>query len=147
MIAGAAVFTVAGEEIDAPAGTIVHVPDPADSRTAVARETPTTVIALGGSPGHAYTPRAWEVNADALPLFERGDYAGAKRVLEQALDEYEEGAAGTLFNLACAEARLGERDDALAHLADAVAQDPRFADFAREDEDLASIRDDPRFPS
>lgn len=143
---GAAVFTVGTEEIDAPAGTIVHVADPALTRKAVAREAPATIVSIGGTPGKAFTPRAWEVNADVLPLFDRGDFAAAKGVLEQALDDYED-TAGTLYNLACAEARLGERDAALAHLSDAIAQDARFVAYARDDEDLASIRDDPRFPA
>jgi hypothetical protein len=40
---------------------------------------------------------------------------------------------------------LGERDAALEHLARAVELHPPFAESAREDDDLASIRDDPRF--
>lgn len=143
---GSAVFTVDGDEIEAPAGTIVHVADPALSRKATARDAPATIVSIGGPPGKAYSPRAWEVNADVLPLFDRGDFAAAKGVLEQALEDYED-TAGTLYNLACAEARLGERDAALAHLSDAVAADARFAEYARSDEDLAAVRDDPRFPA
>ena len=47
---------------------------------------------------------------------------------------------------ACAEARLGEREPALAHLTEAVGIAPRFAELAAADDDLASLRDDPRFP-
>src|SRR4051812_105933 len=32
VVAGRAAFTIDGEEIDAPAGTLVHVPDPASRR-------------------------------------------------------------------------------------------------------------------
>jgi tetratricopeptide (TPR) repeat protein len=144
---GVAVFTVAGEQIEAPAGTLVHVSDPATMRGAVAQQAPATVLAVGAAPGEPFSPRAWELNRDVLPLFERGDYAGAKRTLEQALPAYPDDPAPILFNLACAEARLGEKDEALAHLADAIAREPRFAEYAPSDEDLASLRDDPRFPA
>ena len=146
VVAGRAAFTVGGEEVDAPAGTFVYVREPSVTRKAVAREVPATVLAIGGAPGQAYEPRAWETNAEVLPLFERGQYAEAKRILQDALDDYDDD-AGVLYNLACAEARLGERDAALEHLAAAVARQARFAGYARTDEDLASLRADPRFPS
>ncbi len=144
---GVAVFTVAGERIEAPAGTLVHVPDPATMRGAVAQQAPATVLTVGAPPGQPFSPRAWETNRDILPLFDRADYAGAKRMLEQALTEYPDDPAPILFNLACAEAQLGEKDEALAHLAAAIAHEPRFAGYARDDEDLASLRHDPRFPA
>ena len=61
------------------------MPDPEVKRTAVARDAATTVLAIGGVPGEAYRPRAWETNFEVLDLFERGDHAGAKRVLNEAL--------------------------------------------------------------
>jgi tetratricopeptide (TPR) repeat protein len=143
--AGRATFSVDGKEIDAPAGTLVFVRDPALKRSAVAREAPATVVSMGGAPGQAYAPRAWEVNAEVLPLFESGEYAEAKRLLETALGRYED-KAGTLYNLACAEAQLGERDAALEHIVEAASLDERYAGYAETDDDLASIRDDPRFP-
>ena len=145
--AGSARFVVGDEEIDAPTGTLVHVADPATKRGAIAEETPTTIVSIGATPGEAFSPNAWEVNRDVLPLFERGDHVGVKRVLEQALAEYPDDQAPLLYNLACAEALLGERDEALGHLADCAARDPRYAEYARDDDDLASIRDDPRFPA
>ncbi|HZO62461.1 MAG TPA: hypothetical protein VFB35_05715 [Gaiellaceae bacterium] len=142
---GRATFTVGGDEIDAPAGTVVFVADPAVKRGAVAAE-PTTVLAVGARPGEAYRPRSWETNADVLPLFAEGRYEEVKAVLLPALDRYED--RGTiLYNLACAEAQLGETEDAAAHLAAALEERPDLAALAREDDDLASIRDDPRFPS
>src|SRR6185295_5676833 len=48
---GRAVFTLSGEEVDAPAGTLVYVPDPAVRRGAVATETETVVLVVGGVPG------------------------------------------------------------------------------------------------
>jgi hypothetical protein len=144
---GSAVFTVDGNEIDAPAGTLVYVADPALLRGAVAREAPATIVSMGGTPGKTYTPRAWETNRDVFPLFERGDFAAAKQVLERFLVEYPDDQPLVLYNLACAEAQLGEADAALDHLAEAVVGNPQFAEYAREDDDLAPIRDDPRFPS
>ena len=142
--AGHATFTVDGEEIDAPAGTIVFVRDPAASRGAVARDPGTTVVAVGGKPGEAYRPRAWETNAEVVPLFDRGEHAEAKRMLMDALDRYEDRAA-LYYNLACAEAQLGETGEAFEHLRAALEERPSFAGDAREDDDLAPLRDDPRF--
>ena len=44
VVAGRATFTVDGDEIDAPAGTVVFVRDPAAKRAAVAAEAGTTVL-------------------------------------------------------------------------------------------------------
>jgi hypothetical protein len=57
---GHARFVVGGDEIDAPAGTFVHVPDPAIMRGARALEPGTAVLAIGGEPGVAYTVSKWE---------------------------------------------------------------------------------------
>ncbi len=58
---GHATFTVAGDEIDAPAGTLVFVRDPAVTRSAVAREAGTAVVAIGAQPGTAFEPSDWEL--------------------------------------------------------------------------------------
>ena len=57
---GHVTFTVAGETVEAPAGTFVHVPDPAVVRGAITREPGTTLLAVGGKPGKAYEVSAWE---------------------------------------------------------------------------------------
>ena len=49
------------------------------------------------------------------------------------------------YNVACASALLLKSDHALASLTQAVDLGYRDADFALEDPDLASLRDDPRF--
>jgi hypothetical protein len=141
---GHAVFTVDGEEIDAPSGTVVFVPDPEVKRGAVAHEAATTVLAIGGVPGEAYRPRAWETNFEVLDLFDRGDHAGAKRVLTEALDRYDDHDL-LHYNLACAEAQLGESDAALDHLEEALRERPSFAADARDDPDLTSLRELRRF--
>ena len=144
VVDGHATFRVGGEEIDAPAGTIVFVRDPAVQRGARAKEGGATILTVGAKPGEAFRISPWEVNREIIPLFERGDFAAVKERLESFVEENPE-SAGSLYNLACAEAVLGEKDAALEHLARAVKLHPPFAESAREDDDLASIRDDPRF--
>jgi tetratricopeptide (TPR) repeat protein len=144
--AGRASFTVAGEDVDAPAGTLVFVREPGTTRRAVAQEPGTTVLAIGGRPGDTFRPRAWETNSEVVALLDKGEHAEAKRVLTEALalDVYEDGAS-LLYNLACAEALLGETDSALRHLREAVHERPSFAHDAVDDADLVSLRQDPRF--
>jgi tetratricopeptide (TPR) repeat protein len=144
-VRGRATFTVAGDEIDAPAGTVVFVSDPSLRRKGVLAEPDTVILSVGAAPGQAYEPLGWELNATVLPLFGTGEYAEAKRMLVEGLETWPR-AAGLLYNLACAESRLGETDAALEHLRAAAEIEPRFAEYAREDEDLEAIRSDPRFP-
>src|SRR5215203_2622918 len=54
VVAGQATFTVNGERVDAPAGTVVFVGDPTAKRGAVAEEPGTIVLAIGGKPGEAF---------------------------------------------------------------------------------------------
>jgi hypothetical protein len=141
---GHAVFTVDGEEIDAPAGTMVYLDDPLRRRHAVAKEAGTTVIAIGGVPGK-HEPSPWEFFFPALPAMREGDYASARRILEDALKETD--APVVHYQLSCVEALDGNRERALDELATAVEGAERFREYARTDEDLDSIRDDPRFPT
>ena len=144
VLSGRATFTVDGETIVAAPGAVVFVRDPATKRTAVADEPGTTILAVGGAPGKPYRPRAWEPNRDIFPLFGRGEVAEAKRRLEEELGRWE-GEEVLVYNLACAEARLGETDAAFEHLREAVADRESLAELARGDEDLASLRGDARF--
>jgi len=144
VIAGRATFSVGRERVAAPAGTIVFVRDPGLRREALADEPGTTIVAVGGKAGEAYRPRAWEANADVLPLFDSGEYAKARVLLTAALEAYDDKAV-THYNLACAEAQLGEADAALQHLAAAVQERPSLAADAHIDADLEPIRGDPRF--
>ena len=61
VMTGHAVFTVDGEEIDAPAGTIVFVRDPALIRHARATADGTAILSVGGPVGVPYTISRWEV--------------------------------------------------------------------------------------
>jgi tetratricopeptide (TPR) repeat protein len=143
VIEGAAKFTVDGEERDAPAGTVVFVRDPESMRAAVATADGTTIVSVGGKPGEAYAPRAWEVNMDVFAMFERGEIEEAKAMIVDARERFDD--AALTYNLACAEARLGETDEAFGHLEAALEQRPNLVDLAREDTDLDAIRADPRF--
>jgi hypothetical protein len=142
--AGHAVFTVDGEEVDAPAGTIVYLDDVSQRRHAIAKEAGTTVIAVGGVPGK-HEPSAWEYFFPALPAMREGDYDTARRLLEDGLKEND--APVMHYQLACVEALAGNRDRALDELRIAVDGNDRYREAARTDEDFASIRDDPRFPA
>lgn len=56
---GRATFTVAGDTIEAPAGTFVFVQREA-VRSAVARESGTTLLAIGAPVGEAFRVSDWE---------------------------------------------------------------------------------------
>lgn len=144
VIAGHAAFTVDGEDIDAPAGTFVYLDDPAQRRHAIAKEAGTTVLAIGGVPG-THESSAWEYFFPALPAMREGDYDAARQILEEGLREKD--APVVRYQLACVEALAGNRVRALDELENAVSREPRLAKSAQEDEDFASIRDDPRFPA
>jgi tetratricopeptide (TPR) repeat protein len=145
VLTGRAGFTVAGEEVDAPAGTLVFVRDPATRRAAVAREPDTTVLVVGGTAGKAFEPSPWEAWLEALPLYTAKDFAGAADVMARALERHPDN-PNILYNLACCEALAGRADDALGHLSRAAELDARLREWARDDSDLDSIRGDPRFP-
>jgi len=135
VVRGRARFTVNGEDIDAPAGTIVFLPDPAVKRVAVAVEEGTMVLAVGGKPGEAFTPSAWEWYFQA---YEQPTERGIETMREGIEQEGER--APLYYHLACLEARAGRTDDAKAHLARALELDPRLAEHAQRDDDLKEVR-------
>ena len=60
VVSGHATFRVGGKEIDAPAGTFMHVPDPSTMRGAVAVEAGTVLFVVGGEPGAIFSPSGWD---------------------------------------------------------------------------------------
>ena len=144
VVAGHATFTVDGEEVDAPAGTLVYLDDVAERRQAVAKEPNTTVLAIGGVPG-THDISAWEYFFPALPSMREGEYDQARRILEEGLEEKD--APVLHYQLACVEALAGNRERALDELTIATDGSAQLRQHAKTDEDLASIRDDPRFPA
>jgi tetratricopeptide (TPR) repeat protein len=145
VVRGRAAFVLDGEEVDAPAGSLLFVRDPAVRRHAIAREAGTTVLVLGGVPGRAFEPSPWEAWLEALPHYEAKEYDRAVEVMAAALAQYPDN-PNVLYNLACTEALAGQTEPALAHLRRAVELDERALGWAREDADFTSLRDDPRFP-
>ena len=145
VLSGRATFTVEGEPVDAPAGSLVFVKDPATRRGAVADEAATEILVIGGRPGAAFSVSSWERSAEALRYWTTGDWDGAIDILNGQLAE-DPTNANVLYNLACAESRSGRDSAAIEHLTRAVDLVPRFAELAQTDGDLDAIRGDGRFP-
>ena len=61
VLSGSARFTIAGDELDAPTGMCIHIPDPTAERAAVATAPDTVILSLGGWPGKAFEPSEWEL--------------------------------------------------------------------------------------
>ena len=146
VVSGHATFTVAGEEVDAPAGTLVFVRDPAVRRAAVAHEAGTTLLCVGGRPGRPFRISSWEYSRRAEARVKAGDSEAAVRIMEEVYAERPDDAS-TLYDLACFESLAGHREEALAHLRQAFERDPSMREHARDDTDLDPIRDDPAFPA
>jgi mannose-6-phosphate isomerase-like protein (cupin superfamily) len=143
VLRGQATFELDGERIDAPAGTLVFV-RPGVKRTAFAEEADTTIIAIGGSPGHAYVPFGWELWAPLTPLYKAGEYAEVierGRALIEANPQYGE----LVYNLACCESLAGRTEDAIEHLRQAIAHSEQVRHFAQGDSDFDPIREEPAF--
>ncbi len=144
VVFGHATFTVDGEEIDAPAGTLVYLDDFAQKRHAIAKEPGTTVLAIGGVPGK-HEVSAWEYFFPALAPMREQDYDTARRLLQEGLAE--KNAPVLHYQLACVEALSGNHERAIAELTLAADGSESLRKHAQTDADLASIRDDPRFPT
>jgi quercetin dioxygenase-like cupin family protein len=144
VLKGHARFEIAGETVDAPAGTLVFV-EPGVLRSAFAEEDDTTLVVVGGTPGQLYEDHGFEIWAPFQPLYVEGKYAEAAdraRGPIEARPEY----AGTFYNLACCEALAGRKEDALRHLRHAFERSAdRTREWATGDSDLDSLRDEPEF--
>ena len=141
VLSGRAAFTVGGEEIDAPAGTLVFVGDPSVRRGAHAAEPGSTVLAIGGKAGEPYEVSAWEHFFAAIPHARAGEWERAAKTVAAGLPRYADNPA-LLYNLGCYEARAGRRKDAVEHVRRALELDPKLREVAVDDEDLDSIRVD-----
>lgn len=144
VVRGGARFVVDGEEIDAPAGTLVFLHEPSSRREATATEDGTVVMAFGGVPGAAGPVSAWEWAFAAAPHVQAGDFDAAYEATSRALEDHPDD-ANTHFNLACWAARAGRADTAFEHLRIALRNDERARRWAQEESDLDPIRADPRF--
>jgi tetratricopeptide (TPR) repeat protein len=146
VLAGHARFTIDGEELDAPAGTVVFLPDPAARRVAVAERDGTTVLAVGSDPARLYEPSSWEDRFVAEDQSTRGDHDAAVATLRAALPRHP-GDPALHYNLGCYLARGGRHDEALAELRRAADADPdKVRGWADGDADLDPLRAMEGFP-
>ena len=61
VLSGRARFAVAGDDVDAPAGTLVYVEDPAAERVAFATQEGTVVLSVAAAAaGEAFAPSGWD---------------------------------------------------------------------------------------
>lgn len=145
VLSGRATFTLDGETLDAPSGTVVFVRDPEVTRHARAEEPGTTVLAIGGPRDGKYEPSAWEDVFAAERHRASGDHEAMVAEMEDALARRPDHPR-LLYGLACAEALAGRSERALAHVRRALELRPDWADHMRQDEDLVSLRDLPGWP-
>jgi len=145
VVAGRATFTIDGESVPAPAGSLVYVRHPATRRSAVADEAATTILVIGGKPGAAFSVSPWERSAEGLRFWTTGEWDRAVEVLEKQLAD-DPANPNVLYNLACAESRGGSHEAALGHLSRAIELEPSFTELALNDSDFEPIRGDDRFP-
>ena len=146
VLRGRATFTVGDQEIDAPAGTFVFVPDLGATRHAIAAEPDTSVVVIGAPPDRALPVSPFEYWFAAEPAYRAGEYDVAYQIASQGLEEWPD--HGLLhYQLACYRALAGNRKQALHHLRIAIEQEPRAAAWASEDPDFDGIRDDADFPT
>jgi hypothetical protein len=142
---GNATFEIDGEAVDAPAGTLVFV-QPESRRKATGDG---TVLAVGATTGKAYQGvdwgEAWPFHSESMTAYGEQRYADALAAVRGALELMPDH-AGLHYNYACFATLAGETgDDTFVHLRRAVELLPRFGEDARSDDDLAALRDDPRF--
>jgi quercetin dioxygenase-like cupin family protein len=143
VVRGTARFTLGDAELDAPTGTLVHAA-PGTFRSAAALEAGTIVLAAGAMPGEAFAPSGWEDFYVAFAQLRDGDAERGRATMQEALVR-EPGAWQGRYNAACFEALAGNPDAALDHLTAAVALNRDVIEYASEDDDLASVRADPRY--
>lgn len=140
VLSGLARFTIDGDELDAPAGTIVYLRDPAALRSAASQQEGTTVLAVGGWPDRAFEPSGWEWPFEAEPLSKAGRHDEAIAIMENGLAELGESPEG-LYHLARFEARAGRTAEATSHIEHALELKPEYREYAEQDSDLAPLLD------
>ena len=139
---GAATFEIDGESVDAPTGALINV-QPTAKRKATATEDGTTILVVGGTPGKPYEP-APEEAGEAFAAYGAGDYEEALAKQLVVVEKQPDNPVAH-FNVGCFAARAGHADEAIEALRRAVAINDRIKELMASDEDLDSIREDPRF--
>jgi tetratricopeptide (TPR) repeat protein len=144
VLSGRASFRVDGDEIDAPAGTIVFLPDPASKRHAIAMEAGTSALVIGGPADRNLPVSPFEFWFRAEEPYRAGDYAQAIEIVSSGLEEYPEH-PHMLYQLACYHALAGDHEQALDHFERACSGSAKPKEWQEGDTDLDLIRDDSRF--
>jgi hypothetical protein len=138
VLTGRARFALDAETFDAPAGTLVAVPDPHVHREAVATEDGTTVLAIGGPP--TFLPAGSEWLMRAKPLLP-ADTARAREILQDGRSRLPESPA-IAYGFALLLAAEGNAEAARNELAVAVTAEPRLEHEARSEPLLAPLVDE-----
>ena len=142
---GTATFEIDGETVEAPAGTFLSVrPEARRKATGDA-----TVLALGGTVVEAYQGmdwgEAWPIQNESMTAYGERRYADALAAVRRGLERFPDH-AGLNYNSACFATLAGETgDETFERLRRSVELFPPFREQARADDDLAAVRDDPRF--
>jgi tetratricopeptide (TPR) repeat protein len=145
VVTGHATFTVDGESIDAPAGTLLHL-QPGEIRSAVSAAPGTIIVAVGATIGKAFANPGWTSFVVADALRQAGRMDEAREAVAEMLALHPD-AWHAPYNAACFEALAGDADAAFAYLARAKEMAPaeELRGYLEGDSDLDPIRDDPRF--
>jgi tetratricopeptide (TPR) repeat protein len=133
VLRGAARFTLDGDELEAPAGTLVVV-EPHVRREAVALEADTAVLAFGGPP--TFEPAGHEYMARVRGALDRPEEA--RVIAEAGLRELPD-SPGARYAMALAAAAAGERDEARRWLEEAISRVPELRHEAQGDPVLAAL--------
>ena len=142
---GTVTFTIDGQTVDAQPGTLVSV-GPGVRRKATGDG---TVLVVGGTPGEAYQGvdwgDAWPLHGESMAAYREERYGDALEAVRGALEHMPDH-PGLNYNYACFATLAGDTgDETFAHLRRSVELLPRFREDALRDDDLAALRDDPRF--
>lgn len=108
-----------------------------------------TVVDVLGKPRDVYrnsgmTAQASQLNAGAVAAYREGDVEQALALTKQAYDTSSKSSI-VLYNLACFNALLGNKDEALTWLEKAVKGGFYAPSKIASDSDLASLRGEPRY--
>jgi quercetin dioxygenase-like cupin family protein len=138
VIRGRATFTLDGDEVDAPAGTVVFLDDPKVKRHARAEEPQTLVLAVGNKVGEPFQVSVWEYLWRASRARKEGRWDEMRRIVEDGLGERPDSPALTLA-LASVEAHEGKPEEAREHLRQSIEREPSMRNWAEEDELLVPL--------
>jgi len=89
-------------------------------------------------------PDTAELWAPLVSEYEAGEYAEVAERLRAVIEARPQYPL-LVYNLACCESLTGRTTDALDHLRQAIDMSEQFRAYAKDDSDLAPIRDEPAF--